>query len=322
MMKIMKKGLLMLGAAAMMLASCTQNEVVEVAESRAIEFNTFVGKNTKAVNDLNETNKFTKFFIYGAFTKDQKTATVFDAAEATRTNDADQWSYPLEYWIEGGEYKFAAYSNGNAATTASFNETTGKLTIENYEVGTNDLILVDEVTATGAASGNTAVILTMKHLLSKVNFKFATTYASNLKVTVSQLTIHDAVNKGTHNDTWTPDTETKADKTYGNVVATATGVESEECYLLPQSNADLKASFTVTVTYEDGSIVAQKNFTDVFLASGNGDTWQEAYTYTYTANIKPENMNDGTVTSEPIVFTPSAGGWTEGSVADNDIINQ
>ena len=38
MMKIMKKGLLMLGAAAMMLASCTQNEVVEVAESRAIGF--------------------------------------------------------------------------------------------------------------------------------------------------------------------------------------------------------------------------------------------------------------------------------------------
>ena len=35
----MKKGLLMLGAAAMMLASCTQNEVLEVSESRAIGFN-------------------------------------------------------------------------------------------------------------------------------------------------------------------------------------------------------------------------------------------------------------------------------------------
>lgn len=162
----------------------------------------------------------------------------------------------------------------------------------------------------------------MKHLLSKVNFKFATTYASNLKVTVSQLTIHDAVNKGTHNDTWTPDTETKANKTYNDVVATATGAESEECYLLPQNNATLKASFTVTVTYEDGSVVAKKNFTNVFLASGNDNTWQEAYTYTYTANIKPENMNDGTVTSEPIVFTPSAGTWTEGTVTDTDIINQ
>lgn len=318
----MKKSLLMLGAAAMMLTSCTQNEVVEVAESRAIEFNTFVGKNTKAVNDLNETNKFTKFFIYGAFTKDEKTATVFDAAEATRANDAEQWSYPLEYWIEGGAYKFAAYSNGNADANASFDETTGKLTIEQYEVGINDLILVDEVSATGAASGNTAVALTMKHLLSKVNFKFATTYASNLKVTVSSLKINQAVNKGTHNDSWTPDNNTKIDKTYDDVVATATGVESEECYLLPQSNDALMASFTVTVTYEDGSIVAQKAFTNVSLASGGSNTWEEAYTYTYTANIKPENMNDGTVTSEPIVFIPSAGTWTEGTVTDTDIINQ
>ena len=38
----MKKSLLMLGAAAMMLASCTQNEVMEVAESRAIGFDAFV----------------------------------------------------------------------------------------------------------------------------------------------------------------------------------------------------------------------------------------------------------------------------------------
>ena len=45
----MKKSLLMLGAAAMMLASCTQNEVVEVAESRAIGFDAFVNNNTKAV---------------------------------------------------------------------------------------------------------------------------------------------------------------------------------------------------------------------------------------------------------------------------------
>lgn len=38
----MKKSLLMLGAAAMVLASCTQNEVMEVAENRSIGFNSFV----------------------------------------------------------------------------------------------------------------------------------------------------------------------------------------------------------------------------------------------------------------------------------------
>lgn len=309
----MKKGLMMLGAAAIALASCTQNEVVEVAESRAIEFNTFVGKSTKAVNDLNGKDKFTKFFIYGAFKKGEKTATVFDGDAATRENDDAQWSYPLEYWIDGGAYKFAAYSNGNSSATASFDEASGKLTISNYIVGENDLVLVDEVSATGAKSENKAVGLTMKHLLSKVNFKFSTTYADNLTVTISELKINQAVNEGTHNDTWTPNDKTKADKYYDNVVATATGVESEECYLLPQSNTTLTAEFTATVTYEDGSIVAQKKFENVSLNTTN---WQEAYTYTYTATIKPENMTDGEVTTEPIVFTPSVGEWTDNGTTD------
>lgn len=40
----MKKSFLMFGVAAMALASCTQNEVVEYAENRAIQFDTFVTK--------------------------------------------------------------------------------------------------------------------------------------------------------------------------------------------------------------------------------------------------------------------------------------
>lgn len=319
----MKKSFLMLGVAAMALASCTNEEVLNVADSRAISFDTFVGKSTRAVNDLNEANKFTQFIIYGAFAKGGETATVFNGDAATRDNDVAQWSYPTQYWVEGAEYKFAAYSNGNTIANASFDESTGALTINEYVVGDNDLVLVDGVSATGKKTGNVAVALTMKHLLSKVNFKFSHTYDESLTVTVSELKINQALNKGNHDDTWTPDAEgTKADKKYGNVTASAAGVESEECYLLPQSNANLKASFTVTVTYEDGSVVAQKDFSDVSLASGDENTWEEAYAYTYSAVIKPENMGGGTVNSEPIVFTPSVGTWTDGSVTDSDIINE
>lgn len=319
----MKKSFLMLGVAAMALASCTNDEVLNVADSRAISFDTFVGKSTRAVNDLNGTDKFTQFIIYGAFTKGEETATVFNGDAATRENDAASWSYPTQYWVEGAAYKFAAYSNGNTTANASFDESTGALTISEYVVGENDLVLVDEVSATGQKNGNTAVGLTMKHLLSKVNFKFSHTYDEALTVTVSKLKINQALNKGTHNNTWAPDEEgTKADKAYGNVTASAAGVESEECYLLPQSNKDLKASFTVTVSYEDGSIVAQKDFSNVSLASGDSNTWEESYAYTYSAVIKPENMGGGTVNSEPIVFTPSAGTWTDGNVEDSDIINE
>lgn len=51
----MKKSLLMLGAAAMMLASCTQNEVMEVAENRSIGFNSFVNNTTKAATEFTGT---------------------------------------------------------------------------------------------------------------------------------------------------------------------------------------------------------------------------------------------------------------------------
>ena len=45
----MRKSLLLLGVAVAALASCTQNEVVDIAESNVIKFdNAFVGNTTKA----------------------------------------------------------------------------------------------------------------------------------------------------------------------------------------------------------------------------------------------------------------------------------
>ena len=59
----MKKSFLMLGVAAMALASCTQNEVVEYADSRAIQFDAFVGKSTRAVTEL-KTDGLTQFNVF------------------------------------------------------------------------------------------------------------------------------------------------------------------------------------------------------------------------------------------------------------------
>lgn len=312
----MKKQLLTAAVAIVALAGCTKTEVVKVNESRAISFDSFVGNPTKAVNDIN-TSGLTSFTLYGAFTKDGKTATVYDEAEATYS--ASQWSYPLQYWVEGAEYKFAAYSNGNAAlpegSTTVFEETSGTLTINGYTPSDKDLILVEKVSATGKASANDNVNLAFNHLLSKVNFKFSTTFDAVMKVEITDLVVKQVENKANYNNgNWTFESSEKADKNYAPVIATAQGVESEECYIIPQTNTTIVADFKVKVTYEDGSIVAEKNFTGVNLASGNGDKWANGNAYTYVAIIKPENMN---VSGEPIVFNPTVIEWVNNDLNDN-----
>ena len=63
----MKRSLILLGAVTATLASCSKSEVVDVNDSQAIGFETFVNKSTRAVtNDEGTvTNKLLDFYVYG-----------------------------------------------------------------------------------------------------------------------------------------------------------------------------------------------------------------------------------------------------------------
>lgn len=328
----MKKSLLFCGVAALAFASCTQNEVLDVNENRAIGFDAFSGKATRAVNDItgNGGDSFTKFFVFGSYDKNG------DGSGYTSVYSNDEvvynsgWSATeTQYWVADKNYKFAAYSDGNAAlpegTTATFADATGKLKIAGYVVSNKDLILAEGATGNGTTKGN--VTLSFSHLLSKVKFTFSTTFNADLTVTVTNLTFSPE-NKGTwDNSAWSVTSGNTAAKTISSYVAKSSDpVASEEFYVLPQDNASLKASFTVTVTDPGGAELFKKNFTDISLASGedtNTSTtskWVEGYAYNYNAVIKPENMDGGT-TSDPIVFSPSVDVWENGTVSDNDIVN-
>lgn len=315
----MKKQFLTVAVAALALAGCSKNETVEVADSRAIGFESFVGKATRAVTDLNEGTNFKKFFVYGSYENGGSYVSVY-GGEAVNFTDGKWSNEKLQYWVDGKAYKFAAYSNGNDEVSGVDFKDDGSLTISNYTVDTKDLIAVTAVSATGKKTGNDAVELQFKHLLSKVKFTFSTTYNTDLTVTVSNLKF-TAVNEGTWNGTWTS-TETTGVKSYKDVVATSAGVASEECYVLPQPNKTLVASFTVTVRDAGKNIIATKDFTNVALASGNGDTWTSGFAYNYTATINPKNVDPDGSQSEPIVFNPSVGGWEDGIVNDDDILNE
>ena len=69
----MKRSLILLGAVTATLASCSKSEVVDVNDSQAIGFETFVNKSTRAVtNDEGTvTNKLLDFYVYGGSNESQ-----------------------------------------------------------------------------------------------------------------------------------------------------------------------------------------------------------------------------------------------------------
>lgn len=322
------KRLVMCGVAALALAGCTQNEVLNISSDRAIGFDAYTGKGTRTVNDITgdgDAQGFNKFIVYGSYSASDQNTVVFDGVEVSYTTPSSgtsSWTYANEQYWQTGDYKFAAYSDGNSAfpetdgPTASYTHD-GGLQIQNYVVGEKDLIFatIEKPGVDKSTYDGTPVNLTFSHLLSKVKFTFTETFADNLTVEVSNLKIVNSKTKGTYKyDTdaykWEIGTDTK-EITYKTPVVVSTSYAPEECYVLPQSTAGLTASFTVTVKDALDAVVMRKDFTGdaaVSLNVTNATEWQNGFAYNYTAALTPAVIDP---TAKPIQFTATADTWTE-----------
>lgn len=194
----MKKQFLVLGLAVAAMTSCTNDEVLDVQQpvQKAIGFEGFVNKTTRAVETTN--NDITKFYAYGYYEQPDKTVsgstttTVFNNLTVTKDED-DKWLYDLDSQTDGNQlaywtnnkYWFAGIAKGNTdvnLTGVSFaevsttvdDETTkeGKLTISDYTVGEDDIVagVVDIDNSGNNPVANDAVNMTFSHLLTKVKF--------------------------------------------------------------------------------------------------------------------------------------------------------
>ena len=133
----MKKSFFVLGVAVAALASCTNEEVVDMPQSRAIQFGTFVNHSTRSsVTETTEQN-LQKFFVFGNY--DDSWTSVYTNVQVdggTVGAEGTVWN-PTQtaYWINGKKYRFGAYSNGgNKIENAEFNATSRVLTFPNYSV--------------------------------------------------------------------------------------------------------------------------------------------------------------------------------------------
>lgn len=274
----MKKNLFFVGiAAAAMLASCSNDETVEMPQSKAISFNNaFVNNGTRSVVDPSFIKaNLGSFAVYG-FTQNGQ---IFDGQTVASSDGGNTWTYtPPKYWIEGNTYTFAGIAPAN---TLVFGEMVSgdkiHMTVNfTNDDGTRDLLYAapDQVTADEKFLGNIQpVSMTFNHQLSKVKFSFVNNMGENYNIKVTNVKITDAKKTGTltigEENVWSAQTgNTELD--FGNViteddkddnVAAIIANEKEgetynERLMIPMDNTGV---YTVTFSVElfDGGVSMQ-----------------------------------------------------------------
>lgn len=317
----MKTNLFLLGMAVAAFSSCTNEEVTDVAQNRAIKFNQFVTNNTRTVVEVNKDN-LQNYYVFGESGNVEGTYGIKNF-----NNELQTTPY---YWIADKYYSFGAYADGNSGKIegATFNANAGKLTFTNYTPDdAKDLVAaVTKMQCNSDASQQEAVNLTFHHMLSQVKFTFNTTDAESYKLNITNLTLHAAkTGTGTYSTsgaTWrisnyTPSINDNDNKyIYDEVVDVSdASYEAQSKLVIPQATTEqLKVTFTATIT--GAGLNKTANF-EATLAVGeniagtsDANTWMPGYCYNYTATINGANIDPG-LEQQKIKFTVSVDPWKD-----------
>ncbi len=331
----MKKSLFVLGVAVAALASCTQSEVLEVAENRAIQFNTFVNNNTKAVTEINAADGLTSFYVFGYHGDNTNSLT-----NEVYVNESNS---QVAYWVPSQTYRFAAYADGagNIIDGAEFDAANRELSINNYTPNDEkDLVAAvptSDITTDESLSDVAPVQLTFVHLLSQVAFEFTTDAADSYTLTISNVQINGAVNTAncTYDGTvpvWGGSPVSDVAYSYSdlNGVDIANQEEnytaSQSKLVIPQSNTNnLTVTFTATLSGDGVTDTKTRNFTGNLSYSGTtpatANTWTNGYRYKYTAQIDPEDIDDS-LSDKLIEFTATVTDWVNTDPEDTGLALQ
>ena len=215
----MRKSLWMLGLAAAAMTSCTQNEVLEVAENRAIGFDdVFVGKATRAANPTENSLDVLQqsgngFYVYGGY---ETVTDVFADTHVTyNSNNTPKWEYsPIRYWVANQNYKFVAYAPamgegvtksftyGNSVSTPPPATNDATLTFTDVVIdGTADnqkdfIVAKSGVITPNDNNYNTVVKFNFFHALSMIKVTLRNGFADGVQVTISNFQITGLNTKG------------------------------------------------------------------------------------------------------------------------------
>lgn len=318
----MKRSLFLLGMAAAALSSCTNEDVVDVAQNRTIRFDTFVNNNTRAVTEVT-TENLSSYYLFGKYgdATGNYSVLVFD----------NEPSSAIAYWTANKYYAFGAYANGNGnqIDNATFDANTGKLTFPGYTPDDEkDLVAATARAEAGAdVTNKDAVPLQFAHMLSQVKFTFKTKVADSYTIKISDLKFN-AINTadGSYSKTtestgtidWTENTS-NGDYTYKVMSDIANKdmdyTDSDVKLVIPQGNTDqISVTFTATLSGPgiDGEVnkefTANLGYEAGSISDTEANTWTPGYRYNYTATINAEDIKDDL---KEIKFTTEVTGWED-----------
>lgn len=312
--------------AAAMLASCSNDETVEMAQQKAIGFsNAFVNNGTRSSVDPSfNSDNLKDFAVYGFAENAQN----FKGEKVYKVEGTNTWKYDnLQYWVPGNTYTFGAIApHSVAANVSNVTLPTGatKVEMEVAFTNTDDVKQVDMLHAAPAQIAGTAVTPTYKaavsmtfyHQLSKVKFSFENAVGAGHYVKVKDVKITNAYKTGTWKvtgepaNTWSNQADKTLELNFGNVVANGATAnvaaniafnETLESYyeklMIPM---DASATYTVTFTVDlcaGDAVLKSKTFTTQI----SGVEFKLGYCYDFKASLNADNITDDPL--KPIEFT-------------------
>ena len=317
------KKLFMIGlAATAMLASCSNDETVEMAQQKAIGFsNAFVNNGTRSIVDPSFTTKTLKDFAVYGFTQ---AGQIFNGT----TVSAPGWTYtPLQYWVPGNTYTFGAIAPYSVATNVSkvalpksAKKVEMAVAFTNTDANQVDLLHAAPMQIAGTdvtVTYSTPVPMTFNHQLSKVKFSFMNAVGEGYKVKVSNVKITDAYTNGTltvaaAGNTWSNQETNALVLNFGNVTADDATAD-EAAFIangetLESHNEKLMIPMASTATYTV-TFTAELYHGDVLLGSYDHNVKIEnvefklGYCYDFKATLTHENIVDPKNPLKPIEFT-------------------
>ena len=325
----MKKALLMGFAAVAMLASCSNDETTgKAVKGNAIQFDGFVNKSVKGVDDDITNDNFASFQVWGLMSKGEQTGNPFDGTTVTKSGS--DWTYTTPvYWENGYNYSFVAiapagFGTFNAPTTVG---QYGSIDFTND--GETDLIYdVNGEHASKAVSTEgqcpAAIDFTFNHLLSRVKFTFTNAMDDGSTINVTGVTITNANTKATATlgatATWAlADDNAPAALNFGDVLLDAEATDyapgaakaTDHKYMIPATSADQKYVVTFVVTRHHSGVTDQYNHEVEIPAV----TMEQGKSYKFTAELNAQNITGGDPDDPdnpqlcPIQFTATVSDW-------------
>ena len=239
-MSSMKKSMFMMALAAMSLASCSNDSVVEVPQPDAIKFNVLTQRGSRASAIYSEENTMNDFYVYATYNPTTGNSVSYMVGDKV-VKSGDSWIFANDvtrYWADEGTLDFYAFKNADVAsftTWAAGSAPTIDFTVNDDVTKQNDLLYAVKLAQTKDANSSSGVILKFQHALSQIVVK-AKNSNSGFEVKINGIKIGQVKGQGTYtlpaantDGTYTPvDWSLAGDaKDYSYNLATAQAVTSE-----------------------------------------------------------------------------------------------